>query len=271
MQEAFTRLARAGIDRIDDPEGWLVVVTTQTVPRSASARGADARPIRWTSARIPSIRTQSTRRVRSTLVDNVTLAMHALLERLSPAERTSFVLHDVFQYTFDDIADDRRANTRRVPAAGQPGPPDPAAPNRRSAASRSTPRCNKRSASDSSRHARVAISTGCWRCSTRPSKARATSTPWSRSARPRSRRESCATWAACVADAPLPAGRRSGRHRRAARPPRARADPVDDRQRARRPRRRVGRRRSARRSERSPRPALTEPAVRAEPHPRGPA
>ena len=38
-----------------------------------------------------------------TLVDNVTLAMHAVLERLSPAERTSFVLHDVFQYSFDDV------------------------------------------------------------------------------------------------------------------------------------------------------------------------
>lgn len=37
------------------------------------------------------------------MVDNVTLAMHALLERLSPAERTSFVLHDVFQYPFEEI------------------------------------------------------------------------------------------------------------------------------------------------------------------------
>ena len=39
-----------------------------------------------------------------TLVDNVTLAMHALIERLSPAERTSFVLHDVFQYPFEEVA-----------------------------------------------------------------------------------------------------------------------------------------------------------------------
>jgi RNA polymerase sigma-70 factor (ECF subfamily) len=39
------------------------------------------------------------------LVDTVSLAMHAVLERLSPAERTSFVLHDVFQYSFDEVAD----------------------------------------------------------------------------------------------------------------------------------------------------------------------
>ncbi len=30
--------------------------------------------------------------------------MHALLERLSPAERTSFMLHDVFQYPFEEVA-----------------------------------------------------------------------------------------------------------------------------------------------------------------------
>jgi RNA polymerase sigma-70 factor (ECF subfamily) len=30
--------------------------------------------------------------------------MHSLLERLTPAERTSFVLHDVFQYSFEDVA-----------------------------------------------------------------------------------------------------------------------------------------------------------------------
>ena len=37
------------------------------------------------------------------LVDSVTLSMHVVLERLSPAERTAFVLHDVFQLPFDEI------------------------------------------------------------------------------------------------------------------------------------------------------------------------
>ena len=30
--------------------------------------------------------------------------MHVVLERLSPAERTSFVLHDVFQLPFEEIS-----------------------------------------------------------------------------------------------------------------------------------------------------------------------
>ncbi len=38
------------------------------------------------------------------LVDSVTLSMHVVLERLSPAERTAFVLHDVFQLPFDEIS-----------------------------------------------------------------------------------------------------------------------------------------------------------------------
>jgi len=33
------------------------------------------------------------------------LALHVVLQRLTPAERTAFVLHDVFQYSFDEIAE----------------------------------------------------------------------------------------------------------------------------------------------------------------------
>jgi len=40
-----------------------------------------------------------------TLDDSVRLALFVLLERLSPAERVSFVLHDVFQLPYDVIAE----------------------------------------------------------------------------------------------------------------------------------------------------------------------
>lgn len=112
VQEAFGRLARTGIAGIDDPEGWLVVVTSRlcldrlrtnkrhpTDPLDAGDDPFDPR------AREPSAEV--------TLVDNVVLAMHALLERLSPAERTSFVLHDVFQYPFEEVG----AIVGRTPAA----------------------------------------------------------------------------------------------------------------------------------------------------------
>ncbi|PZG40881.1 hypothetical protein C1I98_22505 [Spongiactinospora gelatinilytica] len=42
---------------------------------------------------------------RATMDDSISLALLAVLERLTPAERTSFVLHDVFDVPFDEIAD----------------------------------------------------------------------------------------------------------------------------------------------------------------------
>jgi RNA polymerase sigma-70 factor (ECF subfamily) len=103
VQEAFTRLSRMDIASIDDPEGWLVVVTSRSCLDRLRTR--QRRP---TNALDPVEDPFDPHAVdpsdQVTLVDNVTVAMHALLERLSPAERTSFVLHDVFQYSFEDVA-----------------------------------------------------------------------------------------------------------------------------------------------------------------------
>jgi RNA polymerase sigma-70 factor (ECF subfamily) len=103
VQEAFSRLARKDIAAIDDPEGWLVVVTTRLcldTLRSRRRRPTDALDVAGDPFDPHALDPSN----RVTLVDSVTLAMQALLERLSPAERTSFVLHDVFQYSFEDVA-----------------------------------------------------------------------------------------------------------------------------------------------------------------------
>jgi RNA polymerase sigma-70 factor (ECF subfamily) len=112
VQEAFARLARADIAGIDDPEAWLVVVTSRLCLdrlRSSQRRPTDALDIVGDPFDPHALDPSD----QITLVDNVTLAMHALLERLSPAERTSFVLHDVFQYSFEEVA----AVVGRSPAA----------------------------------------------------------------------------------------------------------------------------------------------------------
>lgn len=36
--------------------------------------------------------------------DSISMAMMIVLDKMTPAERVSFILHDVFQYTFDEIA-----------------------------------------------------------------------------------------------------------------------------------------------------------------------
>jgi RNA polymerase sigma-70 factor (ECF subfamily) len=112
VQEAYSRLARAEADDIDDPGGWLVVVTGRLCLDRLRVRQrrpvdvhADLDDERLGVAPDPSDRI--------TLDDSVNLALHLMLERLSPAERTAFVLHDVFQYPFDEIA----AIVGRSPAA----------------------------------------------------------------------------------------------------------------------------------------------------------
>jgi RNA polymerase sigma-70 factor (ECF subfamily) len=112
VQEAYSRLIRADIDEIDDVGGWLVVVVSrlcldalradQRHPTTADALLAD---------RVADPALDPADRV--TLDDHVRLALHVVLERLTPAERTAFVLHDVFQYSFDAIA----AIVGRTPAA----------------------------------------------------------------------------------------------------------------------------------------------------------
>ena len=107
VQEAFTRLARTD-DEIADERAWLIVVTTRLCldqVRSARARreqpGTDTlheavAPIGGTPAPDPADRV--------TLDDQVRGALGILLDRLSPAERVAFVLYEVFQVPFEEIA-----------------------------------------------------------------------------------------------------------------------------------------------------------------------
>jgi RNA polymerase sigma-70 factor (ECF subfamily) len=103
VQEAFARLAGASIDDINDVRGWLVVVTRRLcLDRLGSA---DARRTTAT-AEPPEAAAESTDPAdRLTLDDEVRRALAVVLDRLSPAERTSFILHDIFGFPFDAVAE----------------------------------------------------------------------------------------------------------------------------------------------------------------------
>ena len=104
-QEAFLRLSRTDVDGIDDVRGWLTVVAGRLcLDQLRSARSRHERP-----AAVESIDGMQPHEPdpadRVTLDDEVRGAMLELLRRLTPAERVSFVLHDVFGIPFEEIAE----------------------------------------------------------------------------------------------------------------------------------------------------------------------
>jgi RNA polymerase sigma-70 factor (ECF subfamily) len=108
VQEAFSRLLQAGPEEIADARGWLIVVTSRLCldhiksARSRRERAADVDAIDHGRFLIPSSVDPADR---ITLDENVRLALVVVLERLSPAERVVFVLHDIFQMPFDVVAE----------------------------------------------------------------------------------------------------------------------------------------------------------------------
>ena len=109
VQEAFSRLLRATIDDIEDERGWLIVVTSRLCLdqiKSARSRRERSEDTTVLEARAPAAGPASIDPAdRVTLDDNVKIALLVVLERLSPAERVVFVLHDIFQMPFDMIAE----------------------------------------------------------------------------------------------------------------------------------------------------------------------
>jgi len=110
VQEAFVRLARVGPKNIEDVRGWLTVVTSRICLdriRSAEARREKAYDtVTIESAGSAAAHGQAVDPAdRVTLDDEVSLALTVVLQRLKPAERVVFVLHDIFQMPFDVIAE----------------------------------------------------------------------------------------------------------------------------------------------------------------------
>jgi RNA polymerase sigma-70 factor (ECF subfamily) len=106
VQESWLRLNRSDPSGIDNLSGWLTTVVARVcldMLRSRKARREEA-----LDANTPI----STRNGgngadpehEAVLADSVGLALLVVLETLTPAERLSFVLHDLFDLPFDEIA-----------------------------------------------------------------------------------------------------------------------------------------------------------------------
>jgi RNA polymerase sigma factor (sigma-70 family) len=135
VQEAWLRLSRADAADIDNLGGWLTTVVARVcldMLRSRTSRREE--PMTPDAPEPVATGTRgSSPEQEALLADSVGLALLVVLDRLAPAERLAFVLHDMFAMSFEEIAPivDRSAEAarqlasrarRRVRGGGAPDP-----------------------------------------------------------------------------------------------------------------------------------------------------
>jgi RNA polymerase sigma-70 factor, ECF subfamily len=105
VQEAWLRLSRADATGIDNLRGWLTTVVARVcldMLRSRQSRREE--PFTPDAPEPVATGTRGSSPEREALLaDSVGLALLVVLDRLSPAERLAFVLHDMFAVPFEEI------------------------------------------------------------------------------------------------------------------------------------------------------------------------
>jgi RNA polymerase sigma-70 factor (ECF subfamily) len=105
VQEAWLRLSRSDAAAVENLGGWLTTVVARVcldMLRSRKARRED--PVDESSPEPAAGREdQPNPEQDALLAESVGLALLAVLETLAPAERVAFVLHDMFDLSFDEI------------------------------------------------------------------------------------------------------------------------------------------------------------------------
>jgi len=105
VQETYLRWHAADRHNVSDPRAFLMTTTTRIcldMLTSARARREEyvgpwlPEPVVDTAALAPDSRTE--------LAEDLSVALLLTLDRLSPLERTVFLLHDVFDFSFSEVA-----------------------------------------------------------------------------------------------------------------------------------------------------------------------
>ena len=134
LQEAWMRLSRSDTSAVENMSGWLTTIVARVCLDLLRSRQSRREQLAGEHLPEPVPDTGDTDgpEQQALLADSVGLALLVVLDTLSPAERLTFVLHDMFDVPFDQIASiverspvaarqlASRAR-RRVRAAG-PGP-----------------------------------------------------------------------------------------------------------------------------------------------------
>ncbi len=106
VQEAWVRLSRSSTSGVENLGGWLTTVVARVcLDMLRSRRSRREEPLgehrpESVASRDDGIDPEQ----EALLADSVGLALLVVLETLAPAERVAFVLHDLFDLPFDEIA-----------------------------------------------------------------------------------------------------------------------------------------------------------------------
>lgn len=117
VQDAWLRLSRSSAEQIDNLGGWLTtVVARECLHMLRSRRRRREDPF---AAHLPDLVVipdgDLDPEQEALLADSVSLALLVVLDQLTPAERLAFVLHDMFELPFEEIA----GIAGRTPAAAR--------------------------------------------------------------------------------------------------------------------------------------------------------
>lgn len=106
VQEAWLRLSRSDARAIENLGGWLTTVVSRVCLDMLRSRTAKREEALETSTIEPIASTERRNdpEQETLLSDSVGLAVLIVLDRLAPAERIAFVLHDMFAIPFEEIA-----------------------------------------------------------------------------------------------------------------------------------------------------------------------
>ncbi|HEX2591226.1 MAG TPA: sigma-70 family RNA polymerase sigma factor [Rhizomicrobium sp.] len=102
VQEAFLRLMRSDTGEVDNLAGWLTTIVARVcLDRLRERKIRREVPVDAAAEAVPSGDNPEREKL---IADSIGAAMLVVLETLTPAERVAFVLHDIFNVSFDEIA-----------------------------------------------------------------------------------------------------------------------------------------------------------------------
>jgi RNA polymerase sigma factor (sigma-70 family) len=106
VQDSWLRLSRSGAGGVENLAGWLTTIVARVclnMLRARSARREESVAVHVPDPMV-SVQSELHPEDEALLADSVGLALLVVLDTLAPAERLAFVLHDMFDLPFEEIA-----------------------------------------------------------------------------------------------------------------------------------------------------------------------